>query len=295
MSVSDVKNPLELTVTRSVKGVLETNIAQLEVYVTEKLEEYRPELYSGDAESAKKDRAELNSSRKVLSQARISLMRELMKPYAEFEERCKALEHKIDTASGLLDRIVKEKEEAEKESKRKSVESLWNSKGFSLVPLERVWNSKWLNKTAREKDISSEMDSAIKKIYTSLKTLEASGDDGEMLKSHYLLTLDLDETLAYGERMREAKAAAERESAERTEREHREQISVQRKEVAEEIRRQPKEQAVSALADDALGIKSGPEIREYVISVRCTDEQLLRLKNDCNLFGIEYDVQEIEF
>ena len=292
--MSDV-NPLELTVTRSVKGVLETNIAQLEDYVTKKLEEYRPELYSGDAESAKKDRAELNSSRKFLSQARISLMKELMKPYADFEERCKALERQIDTASGLLDRIVKEKEEAEKEAKRKSVESLWSSKGFSLVPLERVWNPKWLNKTAKEKDISEEMDSVIKKIYTSLKTLEASGDDGEMLKSHYLLTLDLDETLEYGERMREAKSAADRESAERTEREHRERISEQRKEVSEEIRRQPGEQAASTLADEALGIKSGPEIREYVISVRCTDEQLLRLKNDCNLLGIEYDVQEIEF
>ncbi len=292
--MSDV-NPLELTVTRSVKGVLETNIAQLEDYVTKKLEEYRPELYSGDAESAKKDRAELNSSRKFLSQARISLMKELMKPYADFEERCKALERQIDTASGLLDRIVKEKEEAEKEAKRKSVESLWSSKGFSLVPLERVWNPKWLNKTAKEKDISEEMDSVIKKIYTSLKTLEASGDDGEMLKSHYLLTLDLDETLEYGERMREAKSAADRESAERSEREHREQISAQRKEVSEEIRRQPGEQAASTLADEALGIKSRPEIREYVISVRCTDEQLLRLKNDCNLLGIEYDVQEIEF
>ncbi len=293
--MSDVKNPLELTVTRSVKGELETNIAQLEDYVTKKLEEYRPELYSGDAESAKKDRAELNNSREFLSQARKKLMKELMKPYADFEERCKALERQIDTASGLLDRIVKEKENAEKESKRKSVESLWKSKGFSLVPLERVWNSKWLNKTAKEKDISQEMDSVIKKIYTSLKTIEASGDDGEMLKSHYLLTLDLDETLEYGERMRESKSAVERESAERTEREHREQISVQRKEVAGEIRRQPKEQTVSALADEALGIKSEPEIREYVISVRCTDEQLLRLKNDCNLLGIEYDVQEIEF
>ena len=86
--MAEGKNPLELVVTKNVVGALETNIEQLEVYVTSKLEEYKPELYKGDAVSAKKDRAELNNSKKFLANTRINLMRELMKPYSDFETRC---------------------------------------------------------------------------------------------------------------------------------------------------------------------------------------------------------------
>ena len=100
-------NPLELRVTKNVVGILETNIEQLEAYVTKKLEEYNPESYFGDADMAKKDRAELNNAKKVLSQARINLMRELMRPYSDFETRCKNLEKMIDGASAKLDEIVK--------------------------------------------------------------------------------------------------------------------------------------------------------------------------------------------
>ena len=133
-------NPLELRVTKNVVGVLETNIEQLEAYVTAKLEEYNPESYFGDADMARKDRAELNNSKKVLSQARIQLMRELMKPYSDFETRCKNLEKMIDTASGKLDDIVKTKEEEEKTAKKIRITEIWNSRNFTVVSLEKIFN-----------------------------------------------------------------------------------------------------------------------------------------------------------
>ena len=82
-------NALQLVVTKNITGVLETNIAGLELYVDEKLKSYTPETYLGDADAAKKDRAELNNAQKLLSQSRIQLMKELMKPYADFEARSK--------------------------------------------------------------------------------------------------------------------------------------------------------------------------------------------------------------
>ena len=77
------ENNLQLVVTKNVTGVLETNISTLENFVDEKLKNYTPELYNGSADSAKKDRAELNNSKKFLTQSRIQLMNELMKPYEE--------------------------------------------------------------------------------------------------------------------------------------------------------------------------------------------------------------------
>lgn len=293
--MSEVKNPLELVITKNVVGVLETNIEQLEVYVNSKLEEYKPELYKGDADSAKKDRAELNNSKKFLSQARINLMKELMKPYSDFESRCKTLEKKIDSVSSQLDEIVKGKENEEKQKKKDFVCDIWASKNFDLVPLEKVFNPKWLNKTAKEKDISDEMDSIIKKVYSDLKIIERCGEDSETLKAHYLISLDLEETLAYGEELKETRRLAEEEAKNRDEREHNEKLEEQKKEVAEEALRQIKAEEINELTGKILGEEVKPEIKEYVVSVKATEEQLLKLKSACNALGIEYSVEEIEF
>lgn len=290
--MTEIKNPLELVVTKNVVGVLETNITQLESYVNQKLSEYNPEQYKGDADSAKKDRAELNNAKKTLSQARINLMKELMKPYSDFETRCKALEKKIDSASGQLDVIVKEKENEEKQKKKDFVTEIWKSKNFDLVSLEKVFNSKWLNKTAKEKDISDEIDSIIKKIYCELKIIERY-EDSETLKAHYLINLDLNETLSYGEQLKESRRLAEEEVKNRDEREHSEKLEEQKKEVVEEALNTVRQESISDLANQVL--ETSCPIKEYVVSIKATAEQLLKLKSSCNALGIEYNVEELTF
>lgn len=285
---------LELVVTKNVVGVLETNITQLENYVNQKLAEYNPNQYKGDADSAKKDRAELNNAKKTLSQARINLMKELMKPYSDFETRCKNLEKKIDSASGQLDVIVKEKENEEKQKKKDFVIEIWKSKNFDLVSVEKIFNQKWLNKTAKEKDISDEMDSIIKKIYSELKIIERY-EDSETLKAHYLLNLDLNETLAYGEELKETRRLAEEEAKNRDEREHNEKLEEQKKEVVEEALNIVRQESLSDLANQVLEVDSILTVKEYVFSIKATDEQLLRLKSACNDLCIEYNVEELTF
>lgn len=293
--MAEMKNPLELVVTKNVVGVLETNIAQLEDYVNQKLAEYNPEQYKGDADSAKKDRAELNNSKKFLSQARINLMKELMKPYSDFETRCKNLEKKIDSVSSQLDEIVKEKESEEKQKKKDFVCAIWASKNFDLVPIEKIFNPKWLNKTAKEKDISDEMDSIIKKVYSDLKIVERCGEDSETLKAHYLISLDLDETIAYGDELKETRRLAEEEAKNRDEREHNEKLEEQRREVAKAALEAVKNEGNPNLAAEALDIPNKPVVKEYVVSIKATDEQLLQMKSALTSLGIEYSVERLEF
>lgn len=230
-----MSSPLELVVTRSVVGELETNIEQLEKYVDERLEYYKPELYAGDAAAAKKDRAE----------------------------------------------------------KRAMIADIWKLKNFGLVSLDKVFNPKWLNKSKKITEISEEMDSIIERIYSDLKTIEKFSDDKETLKAHYLISLSISDTLDYGEELQKKRELAQKEAAGRADREHAQQIKRQEKEVARE------EVALSrdaSLAADALD--AGPqkaEMKEYVVSVRATEEQLLRLKSACNSIGIEYSVEELVF
>ena len=286
-------NPLELRVTKNVVGVLETNIEQLEAYVTAKLEEYKPETYFGDADMARKDRAELNNSKKVLSQARIQLMRELMKPYSDFETRCKNLEKMIDTASGKLDDIVKTKEEEEKTAKKIRITEIWNSRNFTIVSLEKIFNPRWLNKTCKEKEIVTEIDAVIAHIYDDLKKIEKYAEpcDVDTVKAYYIDCLDIGDALDYGEQLSKNRKIVQQEAEQREEREHLAIVEQQRKaEYNENINREH-DNDIASMASAALDIvepKKESMYKEYTVTISATEEQINHLKSAMTALGITY-------
>lgn len=286
-------NPLELRVTKNVVGVLETNIEQLEAYVTAKLEEYKPETYFGDADMARKDRAELNNSKKVLSQARIQLMRELMEPYSDFETRCKNLEKMIDTASGKLDDIVKTKEEEEKTAKKIRITEIWNSRNFTIVSLEKIFNPRWLNKTCKEKEIVTEIDAVIAHIYDDLKKIEKYAEpcDVDTVKAYYIDCLDIGDALDYGEQLSKNRKIVQQEAEQREEREHLAVVEQQRKaEYNENINREH-DNDIASMASAALDIvepKKESMYKEYTVTISATEEQINNLKSAMTALGITY-------
>ena len=217
-----------------------------------------------------------------------------MKPYQDFEERCKALERLIDTASGKLDAIVKIKESEEKEAKRKLVEAEWATRNFDLVPLEKVFNDKWLNKTYKMTDISKEMKVIIDRIYKELELLERE-EDFETLKAHYLITLDLAETLAYGSELKEKRELAQKESEGRGERLHEERIAEQKRELAEDVKSHAQKSAMSSLVSQALEEEVEVSVEDYTITLSVTEAQLLAVRDYLNQQGIEHECRKLEF
>lgn len=296
-------NSLELVATKTVAGSLETNIEQLERYVDAKLEEYKPELYAGDADSARKDRAKINGGIKALSQKRIAIMNELMKPFAIFEARCKALEAKMKTASGALDEIVKEKERNEKDAKRADIELEWQNRNFNLFALEKIFDSRWLNKTCKMSEVRRGMDEAIERTYKDLKTIERFGSDAETLKAHYLDTLDIGETLDYGEELEKNRKKVAQEAAEREIREHEQKLDEQRRGLQEEQEIEASVNRMSALVSAALDEEPKPETelppkaeeKTFALTVRTTQTQMMCIKDYLCKSGIEYECREIVF
>lgn len=294
-------NPLELRVTKNVVGVLETNIEQLEAYVTKKLEEYSPESYFGDADMARKDRAELNNSKKVLSQARIQLMRELMKPYSDFETRCKNLEKMIDTASGKLDDIVKTKEEEEKTAKKIRITEIWNSRNFTIVSLDKIFNPRWLNKTCKEKEIITEIDAVIAHIYDDLKKIEKYAEpcDVDTVKAYYIDCLDIGDALDYGEQLSKNRKIVQQEAEQREEREHSAVVEQQRKVEYAENMEKAHDEGLESMASMALGVEPQPKkpiFKEYTVTISATEEQVAMLKSEMTRLGIVYKgVIELSF
>ena len=282
-------NELQLIVTENVIGKLETNISSLETFVAERLKEYSPELYNGDAVSAKKDRASLNSAKNQIAQSRRALMSELMKPYEDFETRCKKLEKAIELASDKLDEIVKVKENEEKTAKKSLIETVWENKNFNLFNLDKIFNQKWLNKTYKLTDIENEINIIIENTYKDLKTIEQYSDNAELLKAKYLETLNIGDTLDWGEELKKNQKKIDTEATTRADREHEEKIISQKKEIISEAKDFAGRDKISSVVAQALEIEKSPSVKEYVVSFTATESQMLGVKNYLTMQGIVYD------
>lgn len=202
-------NPLTLIVKEKTLGNLVTNAKDIKAYVAEKLKEYSVENCESVKDAANK-KAEINNAIKTLNDRRIALEKEWNLPFQEFKEIIAETTGMMKTVSSNLDAIVKEQENREKEAKKASIEELWAAKRFNLVPLARIFNVKWLNKTAKLTSVDVELDDIIKRINGDLASLDAFGEDTATLKDLYLSTLNLQITLSKGA---ELKANRERLAA----------------------------------------------------------------------------------
>ncbi len=231
-------NPLSLIIKEKTLGNLVTNAKDIKAYVEEKLKEYSVDNYAGDAKQAAKDKAEINAAIKTLNDRRIALEKEWNMPFAEFKNIISETCDMMKTASGKLDVIVKAKEEEEKAQKKAQIIELWNGKNFNLVPLDRIFNAKWLNKTTKLAAVDAEIDTIIKNITGDLASLDAFGEDTAILKDLYLSTLNLQQTLNKGaelkaNRERLAQLEAEKKAREEKEKAENETFGIQEEETKE--------------------------------------------------------------
>lgn len=256
--MSEETKEVALIERESTEGVLVTNIDELEAFVAAKLVEYTPENYRGDSDAAKKDRAELNTSKKTLGSTRLEIMKRAMKRFKidDFETRCKKVEKDIDAAALALDAIVKAKEEEEKRVKRAQIEEFWKCQNFDLIPLDKVFDQKWLNKTAKNKDIFEEIEKKIAVIYDGIKTLEGIGIDADslsILKPFYLETLDIGRAVQQWNTIKENRARLAREAEDRKAREEAAAKREAQEELAHDEVKAQNDAPVASLAAQAAG------------------------------------------
>lgn len=282
-----------LTVTTP-EVVVKNNVDQLVSFIEERVKDYDPAKYDGDADRAKKDRAELNKGADQVKQVRQSIQG--LNPYGEVIEKLSSAEKLIKSGSDALNEIVKVKENEEKEAKRQLIQAEWDSKKFDLFALDSVFNPKWLNKTYKLTDIQKEITAIMAKAYADLMAIEkCASEDVDVLKAHYLMCRDLSETLAYGEELKSKRELAKKESEERGERLHAERIEEQKAEVRLDATEATVKGKLAGLVSDALDLEVEPETNEYTITVSVSDTQLVGIKNYLTMQGIEYECRELQF
>jgi len=159
-----------------------------------------------DLENFESEKARLNKLKKSIEDKRKEIKKEIMSIYdTDFEPQVKELVSLIDNTIDILNKRVEAKKEAYEREKRIIVEEIWEELDFKLIDLDKIFNSKWLNKTYSERQVQDDMISLINKIKEDLIVLE-SLEDKDALKSKYLINLNLAETIAVYNAEKQAKS-----------------------------------------------------------------------------------------
>lgn len=269
---------LTLDVRELTLGTLTTNALQLRDHVAATLERYTPENYSEDnVDQAKADRAILNKAAKDLNDRRIQLERDWNAPLQEFKIIIGDTVKMISDGSAKIDAVVKGVESKAKAEKRAAIEELWEKKGITLLPLSKLWDERWLNKTKRLPAIEKEIGEKLLKIEAELDTLAAvDTEDGDVLRAYYLDCLDLQRTLAYSATLKANRQRLQEEQARR-------QAEGQAQATRETYVAPTAEPAPTAYEAPEAVI---PEVLERTMVVRGTREQLIALAEFMQAEGI---------
>lgn len=274
---------LELVVSEKTLGSLTTNALQIKTLVEKALPNYDISNYNeNNINLAKKDKAMLNNAAKALNAKRIEFEKEFLKPFSEFKEVVNDTVKLIATCSSKIDLVVKQSEQKTKEVKKQIIIDYWNEKEFSLVQFDKIFQERWLNKTVKLKDIQTEINNQIAKIKDDIVTLEAIGEDVELLKSLYLDTLNINSTIQYANTLKsnreKARIEAEERAKQKSETKHHE-----KEEIASEIPREITHVESNSVTNQA------PELLSRVMKVWGTREQIIALGNFMNENGIRFE------
>ena len=206
-----------------------------------------------------------------------------------FETRCKKVEKDIDAAALALDAIVKVREEEEKAVKRSQIEEFWKCQNFDLVPLDKIFDPRWLNKTTKNKDIFDEIEKKIESIYSGIKTIEAFGVDVDTLKPIFLDTLDIGKTIEQGNRLRENRERLAREEEERKAREEAKAKHDAQEELGrEEVKTYQSAPAASLAAQAAGDVPEEDPVDEVTLKFKGPRSKLFALRQYMIDNGITY-------
>lgn len=185
--------------------VIEFNFEELKAEIMARTEKYANLVYTEEQiNDAKKDLATLRKFLKALSDERINVKNECLKPYEPFEGKIKELSVIVDKSISNIDTQVKNFETAEKEEKRNQINEVFiGINPYEWLSLTQIFNDKWLNKSVKMASVEAEIKDKLQKIVADLNTLANLPEFGFEAAEVYKSTLDINRAISEGKRLAE--------------------------------------------------------------------------------------------
>lgn len=254
-------------------GKVVTNAKELLANIDNGLKHYDYVVTENTYEQAKKDRAQLNSIVKMVSDERKRVEDDLFSEWKEDKKNIMGIEKKIKQCADSLGQGITEIEDTLKDEKRKHIYEAWqtllDSKGngehYDLTP---KFNEKWLNKTTSNKSIEKDLSAIYDKIIQDLGFMETFLPNDEtdiaQIKEVYFQDYDLMRAKVKADDLKRVRESVEQRKA---------QGNINRLESQESRPIAPLERSESVLEQK----KDSPNTNWATFRVEGTKEDLLEL------------------
>lgn len=185
--------------------VIDFNFEELKTEITARVENYTNLVYTEEQiKEAKTDLATLRKFTKALSDERIKVKKECLKPYEDFEAKIKELSAIVDKGIVNIDGQVKNYDEAKKEEKRAAIVELFEMIGHpEWLTLEQIFNQRWLNASVRLSVVNEEISARLEQISKDLDILSNMPEFAFEAEEEYKSSLDLNRAISEGKRLSE--------------------------------------------------------------------------------------------
>ena len=209
---------MEVRVTPAIEQIIPPQISfnfeEIRAELAQKLKVYQNMVVTeSGVKEAKADRANLNKFKAALADSRKSVKSQWNQPLSDFEDKMKVLEQMVDEPISVIDRQIKSFEEIKKEEKRQNIESFFEDNVGDLeefLPIEKIWNERWLNVTYSMEEIKREILERMRKTHNDIQIILAMQlPCCDQMLSTYLETLDMSKAMEEKHRYEQAQKAKE--------------------------------------------------------------------------------------
>lgn len=260
---------------------IETNFEAVKEWLTEELAPYATMVVTPDAiGDAKKTRASIRKVSDSIDSQRKAIKKIWMKPYEEYEAKCKELTGIVGEAVSNIDGQIKAMENEVKEQKRQRLSDFFDEHSYDVadfITFEDVFDSKWLNSTFSEIDAANSIVAQIEDIKEGLETIRSMNSPYEAaMLSEYGKSHNLAKSIAEGKRLETIQKAEEERKAREAE------STFSEPEVSAEEATEPETAAPQATAQFIRPVaeEEPPKPKVYTLrfEVELTKEQAYELK-----------------
>lgn len=217
-------NALELKMntdlTKALPQSVDFNYEELKEALTERLDHYNNLVITEDTvKEGKEDRAKLNKLRTAIDAKRKDVKKDFLRPYTDFEAKCKELTALIDepikSIDGQLDVFEQKRKEKKMAEIKLSYVDIVPPDFQDILPLERVLDKRWLNATTSIKKVREDLIERVKRVNADMLAMNAVEPEYlPAVRAKYIEHLDISEALAFRDAQKAADEAFKKREAE---------------------------------------------------------------------------------
>lgn len=197
------------------------NFEELKAELTERLQHYNTLVVTEEAiKEAKADLAKLRKLKDAIETRRKEVKRQCMAPYNAFETQVKELTALIDAPVAAINGQVKAFEEQEKAAKQHDIETLYEELVpdtiKEIIPLNRILDPRWLNKSTTMKSIQEDIQTRVQRVNVDMTLLDLVDPKYKAaVRAKYIETLDITTAMNHRDKLVAADLAFQQREAER--------------------------------------------------------------------------------